>query len=123
VILLVEDELGLRTIMQKVLQQCGYSIIPAGNGVEALQLWARYHDDIDLLLTDMVMPEGLSGVQLAQKIRMEKPDLKVIYTSGLTAEGLASHGEHLVEGANFLQKPFRRDTLAGAVRRLLHSEE
>ena len=118
-ILLVEDEVSLRIIIQKVLQQCGYTIIPAENGAEALELWTRHRHEISLVLTDMVLPEGMSGVQLVKKLKADNPSLKVVYISGFSTDGLAHSGEELVEGKNFVQKPFRRDTLAGTVRRLL----
>src|SRR5438309_6281242 len=120
-ILLVEDERSLRLIIQKVLQQFGYEVIPAGNASEALELWASHNQEIDLLLTDLVMPESLSGRQLAQKLRDERPDLKVVYTSGFDIEPFDNSSEQFVEGLNFVQKPFRRDTLASAVRRSLDS--
>src|SRR5207237_4818045 len=120
-ILLVEDERSLRLIIQKVLQQFGYEVIPAGNASEALALWARHNQEIDLLLTDLVMPESLSGRQLAQKLRDERPDLKVVYTSGFDIEPLDASTEEFIEGLNFVQKPFRRDALAAAVRRSLDS--
>ena len=112
-IFLVEDEVSLRVIMQKVLQQCGYTIIAAENGAEALELWARHRTEISLVLTDMVLPEGMSGFQLVKKLKADNPKLKVIYTSGFSTDGLTHSGEELVEGKNFVQKPFRRDALAG----------
>jgi len=120
-ILLVEDELSLRLIIQKVLQQFGYEVIPAANAGEALELWASHNREIDLLLTDLVMPESLSGRQLAQKLRDERPDLKVVYTSGFDLTPLDASTEEFIEGLNFVQKPFRRETLAAAVRRSLDS--
>jgi CheY-like chemotaxis protein len=122
VILLVEDEVSLRAIMQKVLQQCGYRIIPAENGVQALELWRKHRDEIQLVLTDLVMPEGLSGMQLAKKLRADNPKLKVVYTSGIVTEGLNNSGEELIEGTNFVAKPFRRDTLTATVRRCFDSD-
>jgi len=117
-ILLVEDELSLRLIIQKILQQFGYQVILAANADEALELWARQRDQIDLLLTDLVMPESISGQQLAQKLRNERPDLRVVYTSGFDIEPLDAT-EEFVEGVNFVQKPFRREALVAAVRRSL----
>jgi len=122
VILLVEDEASLRSIMQKVLQQCGYRIIPAENGVQALELWRKHRDEIRLVLTDLVMPEGLSGMQLAKKLRADNPKLKVIYTSGLVTQSLNNPGEQLIEGTNFVAKPFRRDTLTAIVRRCFDND-
>jgi len=120
-ILLVEDELSLRLIIQKILQQFGYQVIPAANAGEALELWASQGRQIDLLLTDLVMPESISGRQLAQKLRNERPDLKVVYTSGYEIEPVDDATEEFVEGVNFVQKPFRSEALAAVVRRSLDS--
>ena len=119
-ILLVEDGLGLRLIIQSILQELGYQVIAGANANEALDLWADYRDGVDLLLTDLVMPESISGQQLAQRLRSERPQLKVLYTSGFEIDP-DENGEEIVPGVNFLKKPFRRDTLIKAVRRSLDS--
>jgi len=121
VILLVEDEVSLRTIMQKVLQQCGYRVIAAENPTQAVELWLKHREEIQLVLTDVMM-QGMTGVQLVRKLRADNPALKVVYTSGFTKEHLDNHGERLIEGMNFVPKPFRRDTLTAAVRRCFDND-
>ena len=116
-ILLVDDELDLLSLMRDILQRYGYRIITAPNGVEALKVWSKRHDEIDLLLTDMRMPEGINGYELAERLVGEKPGLKVIYVSGYSLETTAA--SNLREGANFLTKPYTPPGLAQAVRRML----
>jgi len=117
-LLVVEDEASLRELVVRVLELCGYHIYEASNGVEALQVWERHKDDIDLLLTDMVMPEGVSGRQLAERLQKEDPALKVIYTSGYSP-GMAGKDIALLEGFNFLAKPYPPSRLAQVVRECL----
>ena len=122
-ILLVEDEFRLRVMLENLLQQDGYRIIPAANATEALQLWARHSQEIDLVLTDLIMPEGMNGLDLSQKLRAERPNLKIVYTSGFRLDSFDERADDLVEGLNFVQKPFRRETLAKTVRRSLALDE
>src|SRR5437660_6892011 len=119
-ILLVEDGLGLRLIIQSILQELGYQVIAAANANEALDLWVSHRNAVDLLLTDLVLPESMSGQQLAQRLRSERPELKVLYTSGFEIDPDES-SEEIVAGVNFIYKPFRRETLIKAVRRSLDS--
>jgi len=119
-ILLVEDGLGLRLIIQSILQELGYQVIAAANANEALDLWVSHRNAVDLLLTDLVLPESMSGQQLAQRLRSERPELKVLYTSGFEIDPDES-SEEIVAGVNFIHKPFRRETLIKAVRRSLDS--
>ena len=117
-ILVVEDEPPVRWIVKDVLGKYGYNVIEAGNGVEALALWHQHHGDIALLLTDVVMPVGLTGQELAEKFVAHKPDLKVIFISGYSLQ-VAGKGFSELDGLNFLQKPFDGAKLAWAVRRCL----
>ncbi len=114
-ILVVEDETPLRVLVRSVLERYGYRVIEAVDGVAALTAWEQHGDQIQLLLTDMVMPQGISGRELAIKLLAEKPVLKVIYSSGYS---LAVVGADMVlqEGLNFLQKPYHPRKLAQAVR-------
>ncbi len=114
-ILLVEDDMPVRVLAVHALKHYGYRVIEAPNGVAALEIWRQQGGAVDLLLTDMVMPEGVSGRQLAEQLRAEKPGLKVIYMSGYPRE-TAGQGLHLREGVNFLQKPFANAKLAQTVR-------
>jgi CheY-like chemotaxis protein len=88
------------------------------NGVEALKVWEQHRNEIDLLLTDLVMPGGMTGKDLAERFLKENPKLKVIYTSGYSVE-LAGRDFPLEEGVNFLAKPFGADKLAQTVREKL----
>ncbi len=117
-ILVVEDEPDLRDLVVSILELCGYRIFQAGTGVEALKVWAAHPREIDLLLTDMVMPGGISGRQLAEQLQAQDPGLKVIYTSGYTP-GTVGKEIALLEGFNFLAKPYPPGELAGVVRRCL----
>ncbi len=117
-LLVVEDEAALRELVVRVLEICGYRIYEAGNGAEAIQIWEEHKREIDLLLTDMVMPGGLSGRQLAERLQKENPALKVIYTSGYSP-GMAGKDVALMEGFNFLAKPYPPSRLAQVVRECL----
>ena len=117
-ILLVEDESSLRILAKKILQRYGYEVLTANSGVDALKIWADHHRGIKLLLTDMVMPEGMSGGELAKQLVSEKPSLKVIFSSGYSLELVSSEGM-LQEGINFLPKPYTPEKLAGIVRACL----
>ena len=117
-ILLVEDEPALRMMVGRVLEQCGHTVLSAVSGVNALEIWQEHRDDIHLVLTDMVMPGGVSGRELASRLIAEKPGLKVIYTSGFSAD-LAGKGMSLNDGVNFLQKPWDLQKLVGTVRACL----
>lgn len=116
-ILLVEDENELRELVREILKGYSYHVISAANGVEALKVWDQHDGRVDLLLTDLVMPEGMNGRELATRLRQRKPGLKVIYTSGYTA-GVVG-GEAGCGDALFLQKPYRPPALAELVRQCL----
>jgi signal transduction histidine kinase/ActR/RegA family two-component response regulator len=119
-ILVVEDEPVLRDLAQLILQDCGYRVLQASSGVEALTVWQTHQGAVDLLLTDVVMPDGLTGKDLAETLVGQKPGLKVIFTSGYNVDDL---GGELVQNNNsrFLQKPYSRSTLARAVHECLKS--
>ncbi len=119
-ILVVEDEAPVRWIVKNILQRKGYHVLEAASGVEALAVWHQHHQDIILLLTDMVMPVGLSGQELAEKFKSQKPDLKVVYTSGYSAE-IAGKDLTSMAGVSFLEKPFDPLRLVEAVRQCLDS--
>jgi CheY-like chemotaxis protein len=114
-ILVVEDEMVLREMAHSILEECGYRILGASNGLEAVAMWEKHAGAIDLLLTDMVMPEGVSGVDLAEKLLAKRPQLKVLFASGYTMDEVSN--EFLAKkNAQFLQKPYNRTTLTQAVR-------
>lgn len=104
-VLVVEDDTAVRFTLRSMLEQEGYRVIEAANPLEALSLWRDRQSEITVLLTDLVMPSGISGQELAQHLKDSKPGLDVIYASGYCIESLA-RGRHLVTGVNFLQKPF-----------------
>ncbi len=113
-ILVVEDEEMLREFVGDALGSLGYRVLTAASGREALDIWSKHRDDIDLLLTDVVMPESISGRQLASTLIMDKPGLKVIFTSGYSAELLGRDFEQEKE-FGFLAKPYLPDRLASTV--------
>ena len=117
-LLLVEDEPELRSLARQILECYGYRIFEARSGAEALKLWPQHAQEIDLLLTDIVMPEGITCWELAGQLRAERPDLKVICASGYSIDLLNKQFDS--PGAfRFLQKPFKPQTLALAVRECL----
>jgi nitrogen-specific signal transduction histidine kinase/CheY-like chemotaxis protein len=116
-ILLVEDEELLRKPIREIMEMNGYHVLEAGNAEEALKLVERYHDPIDLLLTDVVMP-GLNGRELAEQLLRLRPDLRVLFMSGYTNNMVVHHGI-LEEGLAFLEKPFTPESLAVKIRQVL----
>src|SRR5579864_589690 len=116
-ILLVEDELSLRKLSRHLLELCGYQVIEAESGPQALNLTASTLQKIDLLLTDVVMP-GMNGRMLADQLLERDPHLRVLFMSGYTGQTVGAHGV-LAEGSSFLQKPLTREALARKVRETL----
>ncbi len=118
-ILLVEDEEVVRNLSCKILESCGFKVLQAENGIAALALFERENPTIDLLLTDVVMPQ-MGGRELAEELGRRTPGLRVLFTSGYTDDAVVRHGI-LGTGANFIQKPFTLDALLRKVRELLDS--
>ena len=118
---IVEDEPGLRRLTRLLLARQGYRVLEAANGLEALRVWTEQRGAVQLLLTDLVMPEGLSGRDLATQLQLQQPGLRVIFTSGYSAD-IAGRELSLQEGRNFLQKPFSRQQLLEIVRSVLDRE-
>jgi CheY-like chemotaxis protein len=116
--MLVEDEQALRLVTRVLLERYGYRVVEAENGVSAMATWLRHREQIALLLTDLVMPGGLSGQQLASRLQRDNPQLKVIFTSGYSAE-IAGRHLQLRTGENFVQKPFLPEQLLETIRRSL----
>ena len=116
-ILFAEDEPSLREMVESLLKRCGYKVLAAESGVAALNLWQEHRDEIQLLLTDLVMPGGFTGRKLAEKLQADKAGLRVIYMSGYSTE--LGKNPRLVEGVNFLQKPYSPVVLARTVRNCL----
>ena len=117
-ILVVEDEAALRRVVTVVLERQGYRVLEAANGAEALDLWAEHGAAIDLLVTDLVMPGGWTGWQVAEHLRRDRPDLCVVLTSGYSTD-LAGRELAATPETTFLQKPYVPRQLTEAVRVLL----
>ncbi len=115
-VLVVEDSPQLRELMQEVLQVRGYRVLDAENGDAALEVARRHDGPIHLLLTDVIMP-GMNGRQLADRLTAARPDMKVLFASGYTADVLVQYG--VEGGVHYLQKPFTPDVLARKVREVL----
>jgi CheY-like chemotaxis protein len=116
-ILLVEDEPGVRQLVREMLHRLGYTILEAGGGSEALRIFEQHRGGIDLLLTDVIMPQ-MSGRDLAARLRTLQPALKVLYMSGYTDDMLAHHGV-LEPNVYLLPKPFAPDELGAKLREVL----
>jgi two-component system cell cycle sensor histidine kinase/response regulator CckA len=116
-VLLVEDEPGVRSLARRALQRFGYRVLEAGNGQEALMVARRFESAIDLLLTDVVMPE-MGGRELAQILKRERPATRVLYTSGYPdTAGLQEEVQEAVVA--YLPKPYTPEELAQKVRDVL----
>ena len=118
-VLLVEDEDGVRDLIQELLQENGYTVISARNGREALHSFLTASRPIDLLITDVVMPE-MGGPELSRKLREIRPSLRVLFTSGYADNAVVNNGS-IDPDAHFLQKPFSPSTLTLKVRDALDS--
>jgi signal transduction histidine kinase/ActR/RegA family two-component response regulator len=117
-ILVVEDDPALRKLARGVLEEYGYGVLDAASAAEALGLWRDHREQIQLLFTDIILPDGMSGWKLAERLREENPELKVIYSTGFDSESLTSRFDlrpsHVV-----LRKPYPVQTLVRAVRESL----
>ena len=132
-ILVVEDAPKLRASVIHILSRLGYNVLEAADGPGAIaawkkhraqvqlakKVWGQHRDDIHLLLTDMVMPGGMTGKDLGEQLLQENPGLKVLYVSGYSAD-IANKDLPLAEGVNFLAKPFQAFKLAQTIRKLLN---
>jgi CheY-like chemotaxis protein len=116
-VLVVEDEPSVRQFLSSQLKSLGYRVATAGAGPEALRL-LRTDCDFDLLLTDVVLPEGMSGIELTKRARTIYPDLRVLLTSGYSGDVFKQH-DNADRELPLLNKPYRRKELADMVRRVL----
>jgi CheY-like chemotaxis protein len=116
-ILVVEDDALLRKLVRQILEDLGYTVFVAANGRVALREFQDNEEHIDLILTDVVMPE-LDGRELRDQLRAIRPDLRVLFMSGYNSDVIDAHGGQL-DGSSLLLKPFTPDTLARAVRERL----
>jgi CheY-like chemotaxis protein len=117
-ILVVEDDAPVRNLTCHLLASHGYNVVQAQCGPEALEVWEQCRGQIDLLLTDLVMPYRLNGRELAEKLWAQRPGLKVLFTSGYSAD-VVGKDFVLRPGVNFLEKPYHPHKLAAAVRECL----
>jgi len=116
-VLLVEDEDGVRELIEELLIGQGYTVMAASCGADALQISELFEGDIQVLVTDVVMP-NMSGHELAMRLKARRTGLRVLYLSGYTDEAIAHHGVIGLD-ASFLQKPFTRAALATKMRDVL----
>ena len=116
-VLLVEDEDMVRSLARAALARRGYAVLEAANGREALAICERHREPIDLLVTDMIMP-GMTGRDLALRVILLRPEIKVLYISGYTDRAIVHKGL-LAPGFAFMEKPFTPDSLARKVRKVL----
>jgi PAS domain S-box-containing protein len=119
-ILLVEDEYPVRMITRRVLETFGYKVHEAGSARDALEVWARHRQEFALLLTDIVMPDGGTGWDLAERLRAERPGLKIIFLSGYSPDLAGGKLDFIRRlNARFLRKPFSSRTILETTRRCL----
>jgi CheY-like chemotaxis protein len=122
-ILLVEDDLAVRRTTRRILEAFGYKVREATSGAEALEIWKEHGAEVDLLLTDIVMPEGVTGLDLAKRLRGESPRLKVLFTTGYTTETAGKDTEFMRRNRDFfLQKPYRTEELLEKIRQCLEQQ-
>jgi CheY-like chemotaxis protein len=116
-VLLVEDDAAVRTLVARVLGKGGYNVLTAASPREAAAISEGHPGTLDLLITDLVMPE-MDGAELARELRADRPDMKVLFISGYTKDAMVQRGV-LDEGVRLLTKPFGLEALAQAVRQIL----
>jgi CheY-like chemotaxis protein len=119
-ILVAEDESVVRELVTEILAASGYRVIAAHDGQDALERFRARTEDIDLVLSDVVMPR-VSGGELARRVAQERPGVPVLFMSGYTGDELAKHG--MRDGSRLLEKPFTPEALLDAVRRALAERE
>jgi two-component system cell cycle sensor histidine kinase/response regulator CckA len=119
-ILLVENGEMLRPLLCAILKREGYKVVEAKDGDEALAAWEHYQGQIDVVITDMVMP-NMSGKKLVERLRLLKPKVKIIYISGYESSLIFANNQFGPDVA-FLQKPFRPVELSKVVREMLKSQ-
>ncbi len=120
-ILLVEDQPALRSVARALLEHFGYRVIEAPDGRAALELWRTQRDGVDLLFTDLVMPSGVSGKELAVELRKDRPELPILFTSGFSREMLDDPASKSSVTGGFLAKPYTAERLSMAVEKALRA--
>ncbi len=117
-VLLVEDDPAVRALVREILESADYGVLEAATASEALAIEAEHTGPIDFLITDVGLPAGMGGFELARELLQRRPGLKVVYTSGHPAEALDTKVPRGPEGV-FVAKPFRPAELLGTLRRAL----
>jgi len=117
----VEDDLSLRKLVCKVIDQYGYQVLEAANGEKALKVAGEHDGPIHLLITDVVMPK-MSGREVADSLQSLRPEVKVLYMSGYTDSTISHHGV-LEKDTNFIEKPFTPEGLALKVREVMDKKQ
>ncbi len=116
-ILVVEDEAGIRALVRKILRRQGYEVLEAANGQDALALCREHGQRVELLITDVLMPQ-MGGRELVERLQTQGHDMKVLYVSGYTDDSTVYSGD-LPPGTAFLQKPFTLGSLLDKVKEVL----
>ena len=116
-ILVIEDEVGVRSFINLALESSGYTVLEADSAESALEICARHDGPIHLLLTDVVMPR-MSGPRVAEQVAAVRPDIKVLYMSGYTDDSVVRHGV-LTQEMPFIQKPLSPIALRKKIREVL----
>ncbi len=117
-ILVVEDEDAVRSIVQVILEDYGYHVLEAAHATEALAVWAQHRDTVQLLLTDVIMPGGITGCELAARLRVDDPKLKIVMTSGYSRD-VVNRDLFDAQGIHYVSKPYRAHEIVRAVRQCL----
>jgi signal transduction histidine kinase/ActR/RegA family two-component response regulator len=119
-VLLVEDQDGVRRSTSRILEAAGYQVVQAENAIYAAELYRL--ESVDILVTDLVMPGGVSGKDLADRLRLERPDLPVVFVSGYSAQTITERGL-LPPLTDFVMKPFSPEDLLGAIAHAMHKKD
>ncbi len=117
-ILVVEDDRNVRALVCSVLKRFGYRVLEADSGRAALEIWQQQKSSVNLVITDLILPDGVTGQELAQKIIAAQPATKIVYTSGYGAGAVGPNWESS-KNVRFLQKPFSVPLLTRIVRECL----
>jgi CheY-like chemotaxis protein len=120
-VLVVEDEMILREMARDFLTEFGYRVLEAGSGREAIGVWQQHRGEIALLFTDMKMPEGISGLDVAEHMLAEQPDLHIIFTSGYSDDIVSPEVLERTK-ARFLPKPYAYTDLTRLVRETIDNK-
>ncbi|MGC8742297.1 MAG: PAS domain S-box protein [Verrucomicrobiia bacterium] len=120
-VLVVEDEGNLRFLIRHLLERKGFTVLEAANGMDAIKIWNAYNGKIDLLFTDIIMPDGINGRELASQLKALKPDLKILFSSGYSIYWQDKEFR-LKEEINFIQKPYSQEKLLETINNCLEFE-